>query len=417
MLGIHKTIVLYNPVSGKGHLDSWCGLIAKVLVDRGYKVFILTPGASEHGFVHSQDETSDSKIEYLKWNFSIAERLRLTAISVLSRLPRALNFVINVRQSRRGGRSGQVQSNRTSGDVPPKSFEYHVNWAMRQRRVSPDLILNLYLDVYRSDKPSWSSIKIDGNIPFAGLRFGGDGEDGVCSANGFRGIALFEESIYRKYNSRYINLRVIQLPDITNTEFDSVNKYEMKQVRELAKNRTVVFLGGAIGGNKNIGTFVEVISMMDPDHWFFLVIGKVDKTTFTAFDLVQYEKIESGVIKNVLLIDQYIESESIFNGYIYASDIVYAVYRNFEFSSNMLMKASSFHKPIVVSDRYEMGRRVNSARIGYTVNEDDAASIAYGLKQALEKPINAEQFIAYNKSNSIDVFGNLLQDFVEDCHV
>ena len=390
-----------------------------MLADRGYKVFILTPGASEHGFVHSQDKTSAAEIEYLEWKFSVAEKLRLTVISVLSRLPMILNFLIKARQRRRGSRLGQIQSRSSSGDVHPKSFEYHVNWAMRQRRVSPDLILNLYLDVYRSDKPSWSSIKIDGNIPFAGLRFVGDGEgeDGVCSVNGFRGIALFEESMYRKYNSRYINLRVIQLPDITNTEFDSVNTHEMKQVRELAKNRTVVFLGGSIGGNKNIGTFVEVISMMDPDHWFFLVIGKVDKTTFTAFDLVQYEKIESGVIKNVLLIDQYIESESIFNGYIYASDIVYAVYRNFEFSSNMLMKASSFHKPIVVSDRYEMGRRVNSARIGCTVNEDDASSIAYGLKQALEKPINAEQFIAYNKSNSIDVFGNLLQDFVEDCHV
>jgi hypothetical protein len=400
-------------------LDSWCGLIAKVLVDRGYKVFILTPGAPEHGFVHSQGETSDSKIEYLKWKFSIAERLRLTVISVLSRLPMILDFLIKARQRRRGGRLGQVQSRSSSGDVHPKSFEYHVNWAMRQRRVSPDLILNLYLDVYRSDKPSWSAIKIDGNIPFAGLRFVGDGEgeDGVCTANGFRGIALFEESMYRKYNSRYKNLRVIQLPDITNTEFDSVNKNEMKQVQELAKNRTVVFLGGSIGGNKSIGKFVEVISMMDPDHWFFLVIGKVDKTTFTEFDLVEYDKIESGVFKNVLLIDQYIESESIFNGYIYASDIVYAVYRNFEFSSNMLMKASSFHKPIVVSDRYEMGRRVNSARIGCTVNEDDASSIAYGLKQALEKPIKAEQFIAYNKSNSIDEFGNLLQDFVEDCHV
>jgi hypothetical protein len=400
-------------------LDSWCGLIAKVLVDRGYKVFILTPGAPEHGFVHSHDKTSATEIEYLKWKFSAAERLRLTVISVLSRLPVILNFLIKARQRRRGSRLGHVQSRRSSGEVHPKSFEYHVNWAMRRRRVSPDLILNLYLDVYRSDKPSWSSIKIDKNIPFAGLRFVGDGEgvDGVCTANGFKGIALFEESMYRKYSSQYKNLRVIQLPDITNTEFDSVNKNEMKQVQELAKNRTVVFLGGSIGGNKNIGKFVEVITMMDPNHWFFLVIGKVDKTTFTEFDLVEYDKIESGLFENVLLIDRYIESESIFNGYIYASDIIYAVYRNFEFSSNMLMKASSFHKPIVVSDRYEMGRRVNSARIGCIVNEDDASSIAYGLKQALEKPINAEQFIAYNKSNSIDVFGNQLQDFVEDCHV
>ncbi len=400
-------------------MDSWCGLIAKVLVDRGYKVFILTPGAPEHGFVHSHDKTSATEIEYLKWKFSAAERLRLTVISVLSRLPVILNFLIKARQRRRGSRLGHVQSRRSSGEVHPKSFEYHVNWAMRRRRVSPDLILNLYLDVYRSDKPSWSSIKIDKNIPFAGLRFVGDGEgvDGVCTANGFKGIALFEESMYRKYSSQYKNLRVIQLPDITNTEFDSVNKNEMKQVQELAKNRTVVFLGGSIGGNKNIGKFVEVITMMDPNHWFFLVIGKVDKTTFTEFDLVEYDKIESGLFENVLLIDRYIESESIFNGYIYASDIIYAVYRNFEFSSNMLMKASSFHKPIVVSDRYEMGRRVNSARIGCIVNEDDASSIAYGLKQALEKPINAEQFIAYNKSNSIDVFGNQLQDFVEDCHV
>jgi hypothetical protein len=64
-----------------------------------------------------------------------------------------------------------------------------------------------------------------------------------------------------------------------------------------------------------------------------------------------------------------------------------------------------------------MGRRVNSFGIGYAVNEDDAASIAHGLEQALEKPIKAEQFIAYNKVNSIDKFGNLLREFVEDCIV
>ena len=203
-----------------------------MLADRGYKILILTPGVSEHNFVHSQDKTSDSEIEYLKWKFSIAERLRLTAISVLSRLPRALNFVINVRQSRRDSRSGQVQSNRTSGDVHPKSFEYHINWALRRRRVSPDLILNLYLDVYRSDAPSWKNIKIGNNIPFAGLRFVGDDEgiDGVCTAYGVKGIALFEEDMYQKYSARYENLKVVQLPDITNTNCEAIVPNEINQI-------------------------------------------------------------------------------------------------------------------------------------------------------------------------------------------
>jgi glycosyltransferase involved in cell wall biosynthesis len=406
-------------VSGKGHLDSWCGLISKVLSDRGYKIFILTPGVTEAGFVHSQDKTSATEIEYLKWKISVAERLRLTAISALSRLPRILNFLIKARQRRRDRPLGQAQSRRSSGDVHPKSFEFQVNWAMRRRRVNPDLILNLYLDVYRSDALSWKNIKIDNNTPFVGLRFVGDdkGIDGVCTANGFKGIALFEEDMYRKYSARYENLKVVQLPDVTNTNREAMVPNEIKQLQKLADGRTIVFFGGAIGGNKNIGKFVEVISMMDPNHWFFIVIGKVDKTTFTEFDLVEYNKIESGMFKNVLLIDQYIESELIFNEYICASDIIYAVYRNFEFSSNMLMKASSFHKPIVVSDRYAMGRRVKIAEIGYTTDEDDKFSISRGLILALEKPINPERFLEYNEINSEYQFGELLQDFVGEYFV
>ena len=53
----------------------------------------------------------------------------------------------------------------------------------------------------------------------------------------------------------------------------------------------------------------------------------------------------------------------------------------------------------------------------YTVDEDDKFSISRGLILALEKPINPEQFVAYNEINSEYKFGELLQEFVEECFV
>lgn len=38
-------VLIYNPISGHGHLDSWNAIFVSLLLDRGWKVLALTPDA------------------------------------------------------------------------------------------------------------------------------------------------------------------------------------------------------------------------------------------------------------------------------------------------------------------------------------------------------------------------------------
>jgi hypothetical protein len=94
---------------------------------------------------------------------------------------------------------------------------------------------------------------------------------------------------------------------------------------------------------------------------------------------------------------------------IFASDVIFAVYRNFTLSSNMLGKAAAFERPILVADGHLMGQRVTQYGIGLVVPDNDVKKMYVSLQQLLLPATQlTDNFRAYRRDFSVDALGKRL---------
>jgi glycosyltransferase involved in cell wall biosynthesis len=82
--------------------------------------------------------------------------------------------------------------------------------------------------------------------------------------------------------------------------------------------------------------------------------------------------------------------EESLNAVVASSDVVFAAYRNFPNSSNIMTKSAVFERPIVVSDGFLMAERVRHYCLGEVVPEGDIEALACALDKMLQ-PGYAEQ--------------------------
>lgn len=164
--------------------------------------------------------------------------------------------------------------------------------------------------------------------------------------------------------------KIIYFPDFTET---SLPDYEYKlvvEIRERAKGRKIISLIGAMASRKGIKTFVNVASMVDEDQYFFVLAGEGAETSITK----EEEELINLHFKdksNCFYYPKKIISDKDFNALINNTDILYAAYIDFEYSSNMFAKASFFRKPLIVSKGYYMEEVINKFRIGLAIEQNN----------------------------------------------
>jgi hypothetical protein len=164
---------------------------------------------------------------------------------------------------------------------------------------------------------------------------------------------------------------------------------------------------------KNIAQWCKLIAIADPGRWFFIQIGQVYENTLAADDLAAYKRLVASLPVNMVLHEQYLPDEREFNFLIHISDVLFAVYRDFRISSNMLGKAAVFEKPILVSDRYLMGDRVRRYGIGLGVSEDDADEMLAGLQKLTSNPIPVDNFAKFRDDFSTAAMATRLKSFFD----
>jgi hypothetical protein len=97
-----------------------------------------------------------------------------------------------------------------------------------------------------------------------------------------------------------------------------------------------------------------------------------------------------------------IEDDSFFNSIIDTCDIIYAAYYNFHCSSNTLMKAALYRKPIIVSKGYLMAKRVERFRLGTSIPEDDSTAFLKSIKFIIENKDENGKKLKYGFQDYID---------------
>lgn len=414
-------VVLYNPISNEGHLDSWHVLFTRLLLAAGQGVIAMTgdpegvalklaaygirpghnllivrstaaaPSSARRGLVErlrerwvDQNARWDALRYQRHWRLCEAEGLlgrcaawmQIVANNALAGTARALQAAYR----RARGRAHVVAA--ASPDLlDPGEFRDQVNAVIARHPGQIACVLNMYVDAYADDPGSWRDFAFNEGVPWAALHITPPGEPvhAYCELACCRGILLLDEAIAAHYRRMMPGKHIACLPDIADASLPESPGALSRRIARAAAGRKIVFMGGSIGRQKNLERWYELISRADPVEWFFVQVGRINKANLTPNDRAALEKVIEAPPANLYIEPTFLADERSFNEIIAMSAAIFAVYRDFFRSSNMLSKAAYFEKPILVANGCLMGERVERYGIGLAVDPDDTLAMVEAL--------------------------------------
>lgn len=285
--------------------------------------------------------------------------------------------------------------------------------------VRPALVFFLYLDMMGEDREGCCHLAQHLDAPWAGIlfhpRYTGkrNGADLECyfRCPNARGAAFLNPHSVARYNKKLPDLRFGVLPDVTDTSISTQRVELVSRLHARANGRTIVLLIGSLASHKGLIPLIETVRRADPHRFFFAIIGEVFWHTYGEREQ-ELRQFAANPPENCLFQVGYIEDERELNAIIAATDILYAVYTGFRDSSNSLTKAANFEKPLLVSNQYLMGERVELYKIGATVRYGDIDGILAALEMLRDRPRSEFGFAAYRRDHSLEVLKQGLADLV-----
>ena len=409
-------ILLYNPISGHGHLDSWNALFVGFLLEAGWRVASLSMAADDLRERLARQRLADHpNLRILEWRApkrSLYQRIR----SKLFRISRQL-----IADATTNEVDAAKLKNLEASYLQPHEFAQRVADATLQLGRKPSFVFNMYMDLYRDDQLGWRPFAEIHQIPWAGIRFvpsTAPPSETYYRLPSLKGMCFLDEHVRQEYAKNLPGKVFEYLPDVTDTNLPVSQSSFSRDITRRAAGRKIVFMGGTIGDKKNLSQWYRLIGLANPAEWFFVQIGEVREQSLGPNDLSAYRQALLEPPANLFLHAQYLPDERTFNEVIALSDIVFAVYRKFSISSNMPGKAAAFEKPILVAEGYLMGGRVNKYQLGLTVPEDDAPQMLHALTR-LAQPLAArsialpEHFAAYRKDFSHNALKSKFFNFLD----
>jgi hypothetical protein len=455
-----KSIFLVNPISGRGHLDSYARLYSRALLELGYRVVLLAEAdGGTTDYLSRNSPASMSSFSFV--SFEQAQSFALpgspipppdqsgpSARSQMNMVRRA--FVVWQDEGARGimGRCVRVPHRILLRLIPsplrrpvrrvegaiwrrflqtrlaralklPTDFEVgrlmFSPWTECIDKIAPmlgnpapDLVFFLYLDIMAQWERNVAVLDRPGAPPWTGILFHPllarmqDGElEGYFKSKTARGGVFLVPNAISAYAEATPHLHFALVPDVADLELLAEPSELAREIRRRAGDRTIVLQIGSITAHKGIPTLLDVIATADPGRYFFALIGEVHWATFKK-DKRRIKSFYARPPENVHLSQGYMQSEREYNTLIAASDIVYAAYWGFSSSSNSLTKAAGLSRPILVSENSLMGERVHHFNIGATAPEGDAKAILEKLYWLSKQPKNGFGFAAFSQEQSLD---------------
>lgn len=400
------SILLYNPISGHGHLDSWNAMFVSILLDAGWRVNALTPNAQDLiRRLKSKDQSFLERLHILDWNVlrpGIATR-------VIGRLQRLIGIQTNHQDDTK---------DLDPRFLDPLEFARRINASIKKCKLQPSLVFNMYMDMYPSEGTRWLQFERLNKLPWAGIRFVPIPEHAEIyyKQSALKGMCFLDESVCEQAQQIMPQKVFGYLPDITENALPLTESALVREIKDKARGRKIVFMGGTIGGNKNLASWYQLIHQADAREFYFVQIGEIFEDTLTTEDALELAKIKKQCPENLYIKIEYLPDEAMFNEVIRASDIIFAVYRNFKISSNMPGKAAAFNKPIVVAEGYLMGNRVSQYGIGLVVQENNVGEMLIAIRSLADPSQSLDsQFEGYRRDFSTLVLSEQLDGFLIKC--
>jgi hypothetical protein len=448
-------VILYSPISNEGHLDSWHVLFTELLLRAGFGVLAMTtdregleaklaargywPGDTleiveiKNQFVAKKrfNLRQICRHAWLNWTAycdvltyqrhwmkmtaqdsllgSLWMRVRLAAVDVLALLTDWL-----YKYYRKPSQTDESSTQAVTTYLSIDDFRNQIDTVLTTRRGKVSFVLNLYIDAYTVESKAWSSFRFSGATPWAALCITPTDlpEQGYYQAIDYKGTLLLDEKLTDRYRVASTGHTFAYLPDIADVELPTEASELSQTLRDLCGARTMVFLGGSIGKQKNLARWFELIALADPKQWFFVQLGRINKNNLSPDDEAALTKVVAEPPSHLYILPTYLKDERVFNEIISIANVIFAVYRDFGRSSNMLSKAAYFEKPILVAKNGLMGARVDTYKIGLAVEQNDTLAIYRALQDVIGIKEIKNNFKAYRDDFSDTIMQQRLTAFV-----
>ncbi len=205
-------------------------------------------------------------------------------------------------------------------------------------------------------------------------------------------VGVLDEGIAYKLQEVAGRTRVVVFPDITDNTKPTLGYHVVQKIINRAGKRKIIGLVGSQEKRKGVLTFLKIASQCTDKPWFFVFAGKLAKNTFNSEELRYIKNMTKSFPSNCFFYFDFIPQEAQFNAIINICDCLYAAYKAFAGSSNILTKAAIFEKPVIVSKGFCMEERVKKFNLGLSVQEGK-----------VEECINAISFLMERNVASVDV--------------
>jgi hypothetical protein len=429
-------ILLYNPISNEGHLDSWHALFIEAFLEAGWTVLAMTSdlaglqrklmqkGLADHQSLSLHSISSDNAASkgqassLINQAKKIATWLEVKTEVKLGQWLRNLKGAFQATETRE-------QAALALKHLDPQLFRDQVNQVLSQHSNKVTVVFNMYVDAYMPTPNAWQQFGFVSPTPWLSLCITPDqllplqGEVNTLapyySMADYRGTCFLDEALLERYRARWPDKQFEYLPDITETALPPQPTLLAEQIKQQAAGRKIVFMGGSIGKQKNLAQWVKLIQQTDSAQWYFVQLGRLNINNLTSEDIAALAILQVTAPQNLYSHDGYLSDELAFNDIIAVADVIFAVYKDFYRSSNMLSKAAYFEKPILVASNCLMGTRVTKYGIGLAVAPNDSQEICQGLNDLLQLPNLAAHFAAYRQDFNQQALQTKLVGFVRTC--
>ncbi len=425
-MSVRDCVLLYNPISNEGHLDSWHVLFIEFFLQAGWRVIPVTH--DPHAIQKKLEQKGLFSHPQLLWPTKIWQQPSRPIATIASFYRRVVRRVRHVVQSA-AQREQDLLANKF---LDPQVFKDTIDQVLSAYPGRTQLVFNMYVDGYLPQAKVWPDMvfsdmqdsAVAASIPWAGLCITPENLSEQQASqtmpayyllSNYQGTCFLDETLPQKYRDHYPNKYFEFLPDITETDLPITPNPLALDIKHKAAGRKIVFMGGSIGKQKNLAQWVDLVLNLDPMQWYFVQIGRINVNNLTPADEQALALLKQQQPANLYVHSDYLLDETVFNAIIAASDVIFAVYRDFYRSSNMLSKAAYFEKPILVADNCLMGERVTKYEIGLAVPADYSEGIQAGLASLLKLEGLETKFANYRADFSCTEFSRRLDAFAQNC--
>jgi len=231
--------------------------------------------------------------------------------------------------------------------------------------------------------------------------------EGLAGLEFCQGFMFFDEVLVEILEQRAaLRGKIYRMPEIVLDQISIGSSVTIQKPK--------IIVAGHLTRNKNLIRFVRVAQSCELD-WEFYLLGKFEPYAFSVTELQELTLLISNSKVNTDFITGGLINDEDYYKTLQEASVIFAVYTDFPYSSNVLSHAAKFAIPVVTQNRYLMGKRVLRFGIGAVANENNEVDIMAALKRAMklkgtrqfEK--NCKDYIAFqSKQILLEAFQRLI---------